>query len=81
VLGYSTPLGYPRRFDQTLVADFAVQQSKNQGEGYVGSVGLGLRRQVSPQSVFDIGIMSDLFSTKGAERSPFRLAIGYSVSF
>lgn len=81
VLGYSTPLGYPRRFDQTLVADFAVQQSKKQGEGYVGSVGLGLRRQVSPQAVFDIGVTSDLFSAKGAERRPFRLAIGYSVSF
>lgn len=81
VLGYSTPLGYPRRFDQTFVADFALQQSKIQGEGYVGSVGLGLRRQVSPQSVFDIGVMSDIFSTKGAERTPFRLAIGYSVSF
>lgn len=81
VLGYSKPLGYPRRFDQTLVADFAIQQSKNEGEGFVGSVGLGLRRQVSPRAVFDIGITSDIFSTKGAERSPVRLAFGYSVSF
>jgi len=81
VLGYSTPLGYPRRFDQTLVADLAIQESKNEGEGYVGSVGLGVRRQVSPRAVLDVGITSDIFSTKGAERSPFRLAIGYSVSF
>lgn len=81
VLGYSKPLGYPRRFDQTLVADFAIQQSKDQGEGYVGSVGFGLRRQVSPRAVFDVGVISDLFSTKGAERRPLRLAIGYSVSF
>lgn len=81
VLGYSTPLGYPRRFDQTLVADVVIQQSKSQGEGYVGSVGLGLRRQIDPRSVFDIGVTSDLFSTRGAERSPFRLALGYSVSF
>ncbi len=81
VLGYSKPLGYPRRFDQTLVADFAIQQSKTQGEGYVGSVGLGLRRQINPRAVFDIGVTSDIFSTKGAERSPFRLSIGYSVSF
>lgn len=81
VLGYSKPLGYPRRFDQTLVADFAIQQSKNQGEGFIGSLGLGLRRQVSARSVFDIGVTTDLFSTKGAERSTFRLAIGYSVSF
>lgn len=81
VLGYSKPLGYPRRFDQTLVADLAIRQSKNQGEGYVGSLGVGLRRQVSPRAVFDVGVMSDLFSTRGAERSPFRLAIGYSLSF
>lgn len=81
VLGYSAPLGYPRRFDQTLVGEFSFKQSRVDGEGYIGSVGIGLRRQISPQSVFDIGIASDLFSTKGAERSPLRLAIGFSIGF
>lgn len=81
ILGYSSPLGYPKRFDQTLVAEFAIQQSKNQGEGYVGSVGLGLRRQIDARSVFDIGIASDVFSSQGSDRSPFRLAIGYSLGF
>jgi hypothetical protein len=81
ILGYTNPLGYPRKFDQTMVAELALQQSRRIGEGYVGSVGIGLRRQISPQSVFDIGIASDLFSTKGAERSPFRLALGWSIGF
>lgn len=81
ILGYTNPLGYPRKFDQTMVAELALQQSRRKGEGYVGSVGIGLRRQISPQSVFDIGIASDLFSTKGAERSPLRLAIGFSIGF
>lgn len=81
VLGYTSPLGYPKRFDQTLLAEFAVQQSRMLGEGYVGTVGLGLRRQIDPRSVFDIGIESDIFSTRGATKSPFRLAIGYSIGF
>jgi hypothetical protein len=81
ILGYTNPLGYPRKFDQTMIAEFAVQQSGSKDEGFVGSFGIGLRRQLTPQSVFDVGITSDIFSTKGAERSSLRLAIGYSVGF
>lgn len=81
ILGYSTPLGYPKRFDQTLVAELALQQSALKGEGYTGTVGVGLRKQVGVRSVFDIGLESDLFSTKGASKSPLRLAIGYSIGF
>ncbi len=81
ILGYSRPIGYPRRFDQTMVAEFAVQQGRTKGEGYVGTVGLGLRCQMDPRSVFDIGIESDIMSTGRATKSPFRFAIGYSVGF
>jgi hypothetical protein len=81
ILGYSSPLGYPRRFDRTLVAEFAVRQGKVDGEGYLGSLGIGLRQQVSPQSVLDIGISSDLFSSSGAEQTPFRLTLGWSIGF
>lgn len=81
ILGYTNPLGYPRKFDQTMVAEFALLQSKSRSEGFVGSVGLGLRRQLSPQSVLDFGISSDLFSTRGAERSPLRFVVGYSIGF
>ncbi|MBL8059418.1 MAG: hypothetical protein JNK63_01740 [Chthonomonas sp.] len=78
VLGYSTPLGYPRSFDQTLVAEFALNQSPTKGEGPMGSIGLGLRKQMSPRAVFDVGLSTDLF---GPDRTALRFAAGYSVSF
>ena len=81
VLGYSKPLGYPRNFDQTMVAEFAINQSRMKGEGVIGSFGIGLRRQMSPRAVIDVGVSTDLFTTDGAERSPLRFALGYSVSF
>lgn len=81
ILGYTNPLGYPRRFDQTMVAEFAVQQSRTRGEGYTGTIGIGMRKQLSPRTVFDIGLESDIFATKGASQSPLRLAVGYSIGF
>ncbi len=81
ILGYTSPLGYPRKFDQTMVAEFAVQQSRFRGQGYTGTLGIGLRRQLTPQTVFDIGVESDVFATRGAMQSPFRLTVGYSIGF
>jgi hypothetical protein len=81
ILGYSSPLGYPRSFDKTVVAEFALIQGKNRGEGYTGSFGIGLRHQIDPRSVFDMGVTTDLFAARGAVRSPLRLAFGYSVGF
>jgi hypothetical protein len=81
IFGYTSPLGYPRKFDQTLVAELAVQQSRFRGQGYTGTLGIGLRRQLTPQTVFDIGVESDVFATRGAMQSPFRLTVGYSIGF
>jgi hypothetical protein len=81
ILGYTNPLGYPKRFDTTMAAEFAVQQSRNNGQGFTGTIGFGVRRQLSPRTVFDLGIESDVFATRGATQSPFRLTVGYSVGF
>ncbi len=81
IFGYTSPLGYPRKFDQTLVAEFGVQQSRIRGQGYTGTFGVGIRKQLSPQSVFDMGIESDIFATRGASQSPIRLTVGYSIGF
>ena len=81
ILGYSKPLGYPTRFDQTLVAQIALTQGRGNGQGYTGTLGLGLRKQVGVRSVFDIGIESDVFAPSGAVRSPLRIVAGYSVGF
>lgn len=66
MLGYTSPLGYPTRFDTTLVGQVGYQER-------VGQVGLGLRKQVGPQAVVDAGI------TSGGGRTS--LTFGYSRSF
>lgn len=74
VLGYSTPLGYPQSFDQTFVAEVILEQGAVKGGGLLGSVGLGLRRQMRPTAVLDFGLSSELFKT-------VRFTAGYSMSF
>lgn len=81
IFGYSKPVGYPTKFDQTMVAEFALTQGKTNGQGYTGTLGVGLRRQVSVRSVFDIGLESDIFSPTGGPKSPIRAVFGYSIGF
>jgi hypothetical protein len=81
VLGYSKPLGFPKRFDSTFVADFALEQEARTGGSWRGSVGVGLRRQLDVRSVLDLGIEAEVFAGPGASRVPARLTLGYSVSF
>lgn len=65
ILGYSTPLGYPKKFDQSVLAEVAYQQQQT-------SVGVGLRRQISPQSVVDFGVQAG---------KQTRFTIGYTIGF
>lgn len=58
VVGYSTPLGYPTRFDWTGLAELSVRQSEENGKAPVVSVGLGLRQQVKVTSVFDVRLIA-----------------------
>lgn len=81
VMGYSKPLGYPKRFDQTLLAEFGVEQSKRSGGDLNGWFGIGMRKQLSPAGVLDFGLQTDLFKSKGEIRSPLRISVGFSVNF
>ncbi len=69
LLGYSTPLGYPKGFDRTFVGELGLQRN-------VLSAGAGLRLQTGPTSVFDLGLTGQ-FDLSAA----VRLSVGYSVSF
>jgi hypothetical protein len=80
-LGYTRPLGYPRRFDLTGLADLAVQSGPDRGTGPVVSAGVGLRRQVGVRSVLDLGLRADLATFDGAPRERLRLVAGYSVGY
>ena len=81
ILGYSSPVGYPRHFNTTMLAEFGVEQSKLDAGGVNGLVGIGMRKQVSTTAVIDFGLQSDVFSAKGNSRSPVRLTFGYSFNF
>jgi hypothetical protein len=79
ILGYSRPLGYPTRFDRTVLAQVGYSTNEERGESGITTVGVGLRQQVSVRSVFDIGLKSDI--TGGRHRDAFQLVAGYSTQF
>jgi hypothetical protein len=80
-LGYSRPLGYPRRFTRTGVAELSVLPSAERGQGPVIRIGAGLRQQVTVSSVLDLGIQSDVAGFDGAPRDRVRLIAGYSTGY
>ena len=79
ILGYSQLLGYPSRFDRTLLAQLGYRANELKAETGIINVGVGVRQQVSVQSVFDIGVLSDLSGS--ASRETFKLVAGYSKQF
>lgn len=81
ILGYTRPLGYPRRFHTTGVAEVAVRASERKGAGAVGSLGLGLRRQVTVRSVVDVGVRSDAVASSRAPHDSLVVTAGYSIGF
>jgi len=80
-VGYTRPVGYPRRFDRTVLAEVGYRSDEHVGAGGAVSVGLGLRQQMTPRSVADFGIQSDVAAGRGASRDDLRLVGGYSTSF
>jgi hypothetical protein len=79
ILGYSQLLGYPRRFDRTFVTQLGWRANSLKNDDGVTTIGVGMRQQVGVQSVFDIGVLSDL--TGGDTREKLKLAAGYSTQF
>jgi hypothetical protein len=80
ILGYSRPIGYPRRFDQTVLAELGIRADEEEDGGAIVSVGVGLRKQVGYQSVLDIGLQGNL-ATDSDARSEVRFITGYSLAF
>lgn len=81
VLGYSHPLGLPRQFTRTAVAELGVQAGPRQGTGPVVTLGIGLRQQVTVRSVIDLGLETDAASFNRAPGDRIRLIAGYSTAF
>ena len=79
ILGYSRPIGYPTRFDRTLVAQIGFRANEERGESAVTTLGIGMRQQITPRSVFDIGLKSDV--SGGRNRETLQIVAGYATAF
>lgn len=81
VVGYTRPVGYPRKFASTALPELGVQAGSEQGTGPMAMVGVGLRKQVNVRSVVDVGPQSDVFGGDGAPQDRIRVIVGYSAGF
>jgi hypothetical protein len=79
VLGGQYPVGYPRFMNTTVLADVFTQQSVHARETNPTGVELGIRQQVAPLTVLDIGVGTEFVGP--AERTPFFATVGVSVGF
>lgn len=80
ILGYSRPIGYPKRFDRSFLAELGVITSDNSNGGALIRTGMGIRQQINRQGVIDFGIEGDI-ATNGHDQSQLKLKIGYSFGF
>jgi len=81
VLGYTRPLGYPRRFDRTGLAEVAVHASETESAGAVTSLGVGVRQQITVRSVVDVGIRADIAASRREAHDDVTVVAGYSIGF
>jgi len=81
VLGYTRPLGYPRRFSRTGLAEVAVRGSELEGAGAVVSLGAGVRQQITVRAVVDAGIRADLATSRRTPHEDVAVVAGYSLGF
>jgi hypothetical protein len=79
VLGAQYPVGYPRFMNTTLLTDVFTQQSVHAGETNPSGVELGIRQQIAPLTIVDVGIGTEFAGP--AERTPFFATVGVSVGF
>jgi len=78
-LGSSYPVGAPRFTRATLVVDVFAEQSVSRREAPVVGAEAGLRYQLTPRIVWDVGVGTEFAGP--ARRSPFFLTTGFSFSF
>jgi len=78
-VGASYPVGAPQFTRATLVADVFTEQAMHRGDSNVVGTELGLRYQLTPRIVWDIGVGTEFSGP--ADRSRFFGATGFSFGF
>jgi len=79
VLGASYPVGAPKFTRATVIADVFTEQSVHRGEPNIVGTELGLRYQLTPRIVWDVGVGTE-FAGPG-DRSRFFGVTGFSFGF
>jgi hypothetical protein len=78
-VGASYPVGAPRFTRATLVGDVFAEQSSRHGDPTTVGTELGLRYQLTPRIVWDVGVGTEFAGP--AERSKFSFTTGLSFAF
>jgi hypothetical protein len=78
-IGASYPVGAPRFTRATLIADVFAEQSLRRGEATTVGTEIGLRYQLTPRIVWDVGVGTEFAGP--AERSRFSFTTGLSFGF
>ena len=78
-LGFSYPVGAPQFTRATLVGDVFAEQAARRGESTMVGVELGLRYQLTPRIVWDVGMGTEFAGP--ADRSRFLFGTGFSFGF
>jgi hypothetical protein len=78
-LGASYPVGAPQFTRATLVGDLFAEQAIRRGESTTIGTEVGLRYQLTPRIVWDVGIGTEFAGP--AHRSAFFLTTGFSFGF
>ncbi len=79
VLGASYPIGAPFHTRATFIADIFTEEGARRGESNVVGAELGLRYQLTPRVVWDVGAGTEFAGP--AERSRLFLTTGFSFAF
>ena len=78
-LGASYPVGAPQFTRATLIGDVFAEQSTRRGEPTTVGTEVGVRYQLTPRLVWDVGLGTEF--TGPSHRSPFFFATGLSFGF
>jgi outer membrane putative beta-barrel porin/alpha-amylase len=78
-IGASYPVGAPRFTRATLLGDVFAEQSSRHGEPTTVGIELGLRYQLTPRIVWDVGVGTEFAGP--ANRSKFSFNTGLSFGF
>ena len=79
VLGAQYPVRYRHFLNTTVLADVFTQQAVHIGESNPTGVEIGIRKQVAPLTVLDVGVGTEFAGP--AERTLFFAMVGVSVGF